>query len=254
MRTLRVTTWNVLHRVHAVNWDEEPVRTFPDEGARIEGISATVARWLASGAAVVCLQEVSGDQLASLRRAVAAIGSHVHVDVASHRYPRVPRLRVESTAALDDPSEHLVVVTRSGGLTVHAARTFDSDPGKGLLAVTIPDVGADPILVIDTHVTFGERREAQLALLAEIARERSGPAIVLGDFNAPVDVVRAALGAPFVTSNLEGQRPTRIATPEHPPRVIDHVAVCRATLASATVLDGEGLSDHNPVTAEIALA
>lgn len=269
MRSLRVTTWNVLHRVHAVNWSEEPVATFPDERARIARISATVARWLgpepgadrASSTSVVCLQEVSGDQLASLRRAVANLGHDVHV--ASHCYPRLPRLRgklgepprpAEAAPELDDATEHLVVLARAPAAKVHVARTFDTDPGKGLLAVEISGgAGESPVAVIDTHVTFGDRREAQLALLAEIAGRAVGAVIVLGDFNAPADVVRAGLGEPFAISSLEGQRPTRIATPYHPPRVIDHVAVARARLASAMVLDGGGLSDHNPVTADIVV-
>jgi endonuclease/exonuclease/phosphatase (EEP) superfamily protein YafD len=76
----------------------------------------------------------------------------------------------------------------------------------------------------------------------------------LGDFNAPADVVRAALGSPLAMTDLAGERPTRIATGSHGGKTIDHVAVVGAAIASASVLDGELLSDHNPVVVEVVLA
>jgi endonuclease/exonuclease/phosphatase family metal-dependent hydrolase len=241
MRALRVMTWNVLHRVHAVNWGEAPVEAYPDERARIAGITAAIAEWLAAEAGVVCLQEASGDQLASLRAALGDFAIHDHV------YPRLPRIRGEGRLELDDASEHLVTIVGAPGSRRLEGRTFDSDPGKGLLVV---DVG-DEISIVNTHVSFGERRDAQLALLSQTARRANGGAIVIGDFNAPADVVRSALGEPLAFSDLAGQRWTRIATEKHPGQTIDHVAVVRGTIASASVLDGELLSDHNPVTASV---
>jgi endonuclease/exonuclease/phosphatase family metal-dependent hydrolase len=244
MRALRLTTWNVLHRVHAVNWKETPVATFPVEAERIAAIAKTVADWLASGVDVVCLQEVSGDQLASLRR---ALGDSVHL--FEHLYPRLPRLRGGGPAELADATEHLVTLVSAS--CEHArridARTFDDDPGKGLLAV---DVG-DDIAVINTHVTWGGKRDAQLPILATLARAARGGAVVLGDFNASPVVVRLALGEPVVLADLDGQRPTRTATHDHEAHTIDHVAVFGGVVESATVLDGRGLSDHEPVTATL---
>lgn len=241
MRELHVTTWNVLHRVHAVNWGEAPVEAYPDERTRIACIAARVAKWLAVDAGVVCLQEVSGDQLASLRATVGDAAIHDHV------YPRVPRVRGEGRPELDDATEHLVTLVRAPGSRRLEGRTFDSDPGKGLLVVDVEDA----ISIVNTHVSFGERRDAQLALLSATARRAPGGAVVLGDFNAPADVVRAALGEPLVLSDLTGQRCTRIATAKHAGQTIDHVAVVRGTIASVSVLDGELLSDHNPVTATV---
>lgn len=244
MRTLRVVTWNVLHRVHAVNWNEDPVTAFPDEGVRIAAVSETVARWLAGDVDAVCLQEVSGDQLASLRQ---ALGTDVRV--LEHTVPRVPRVRGGVAPVLDDPSEHLVVATKATRARVEEAHTFDSDPGKGVLAV---DLG-EGLLLVDTHVSFGERRDAQLALVARIAHGATGGAIVVGDFNARADVVRAGLGGDVALSDLSGQRPTRVPTADHPAgQTIDHVVVVGGgILAAATVLDGGGLSDHQPVLAEV---
>jgi endonuclease/exonuclease/phosphatase family metal-dependent hydrolase len=130
---------------------------------------------------------------------------------------------------------------------LRSATTFASDRGKGLLAV---DIG-DDALVVDTHVSFGERRAAQLALLERAARDVHRKATIVGDFNAEVDIVSAGLGDRFTLANIT--EPTRIATMTSPAETIDHVAVRGATIVSAEVLDGEGLSDHHPVTAEIRL-
>ena len=243
MRPLRVVTWNVLHRIHAENWNEDPVATFPDERVRIARISEVVARLIAGDVDAVCLQEVSGDQLARLRETIGDAAR-----VFEHTYPRVPRLRGGGPAPLDDASEHLVVVTTAPDARIREARTFASDPGKGLLAI---DLGGDAALVC-THVSFADSRTAQLELVASVARAASGGAIVVGDFNARADVVRAALGADAAISDVSGQRPTRVATPDHPSgQAIDHVVVLGGTVASATVLDGGGLSDHEPVSADV---
>lgn len=241
---MRFTTWNVLHRVHALNWGEPSVSAFPDEGVRTEAIAEIVAGWLAGGVDVVCLQEVSGDQLARLREVVRA-----EAQVFTHCYPRVPRVRGEgdADAGLDDPTEHLVMLVQGAEARLRTAQTFSSDRGKGLLAV---DVGSD-VLVVDTHVSWGPRGDTQLALLAETAAGASGAAVVLGDFNATVELVQAGLGDLFAPAEVTG--PTRIATSDVPGKTIDHVFVRGGTIVSAAVLDARGLSDHHPVTVEIVL-
>jgi endonuclease/exonuclease/phosphatase family metal-dependent hydrolase len=237
-----VTTWNVLHRVHAVNWKEAPVVAFPDERVRIAGISQRIASWLGAGVDVVCLQEVSGDQLASLR---GVLGDAAHV--FQHLYPRLPRVRGGGGSVLDDASEHLVTIVSACGARNVGAQTFAADPGKGMLVVEIDDL----IRVINTHVSFGPRAAAQLAMLVEAANETSRGAIVLGDFNTPAEAVQGSLGPAFCLSDLRSQRATRVATSDHPGRTIDHVAVQGGAIESATVLDDEALSDHAPVTATV---
>lgn len=239
MTTLRLLTWNVLHRVHGVNWAEPCLKAFPDERVRCERIAARVAGWLEGGVDVVCLQEVSGDQLTVLRNVVR--GS-VHVQ----RAPRTPRLRVEGQNALTDAAELLVTVVTWPGARLLEGRAYENDPGKGLLAVE-----ASGCLVLNTHVTHGEPGLEQLSLLKELAR--SAPcAVVLGDFNAPIEVVAGVLGEGFVFADLSGQGPTRVANPGNPlGKVIDHVVVWGGSASAARRLDGEGLSDHHPVSAAI---
>lgn len=239
---MRVTTWNVLHRIHAVNWKEAPIAAFPDERVRTGAIAQTIAGWLTGGVDVVCLQEVSGDQLARLREAIEP-----EVSVHAHLYPRVPRLRDGSPSPLEVPNEHLVMLVKRLPASLREAKTFESDPGKGLVAV---DVG-DDLIVVSTHVSSGSRSAAQLAQILRSVQDEHRGAAVLGDFNTSAADVRAALGEGFTLADVAG--PTRIATAEHAAKTIDHVAARGARIVSAEVLDGRGLSDHHPVTAEITL-
>lgn len=250
MTELAVMTWNVLHRIHAVNWNEPPVAQFPDERARISGITAFIARQLDAGIGVVCLQEVSGDQYARLSQVLGQ-----RAVFFAHRYPRIPRLRDQAAAMkspLADPSEYLLVlVSEKLGKKARqrAAETFANDSGKGYLAVALEG----GILIVDAHITWGERGRAQLAAIAGLA---DGASIIAGDFNTEVATVMplfqgSAAHPTFSISNLAGQSPTRIATREKDSHTIDHIVVHQGSFTAATVLDAEGLSDHNPVIATI---
>ena len=104
------TTWNVLHRIHAVNWNERPVMLFPDERVRIAGITDFIATRLLPISTAVCLQEVSGDQLASLRRMLAD-----QAEIVTHEYPRLPKLRQAGPAPIEDAKEYLVTLVRGCG-------------------------------------------------------------------------------------------------------------------------------------------
>ena len=242
-----VVTWNVLHRIHAVNWDEPAIRAWPDERARMASIAAHVA---ALGADVVCLQEVSGDQLAVLRDVVDG-------EILAAAHPRVPAYRQRFEApVLRAPAEHLVVIVRGQGARQVAAATFAEDPGKGYLAVAL----ADGTHVITTHVTHGAPHAAQCAVLAAqgaaLAARAAGPApvIVCGDFNADRIVCAARLGPALVAAAPPpASRPTRPRTaPSAKSQDIDHVFVRGAVPGEVAVLDGEGRSDHNPVGARVA--
>lgn len=225
-------TWNVLHRIHAENWAEPTIAHHPDEATRIAGIT----EWLAARTeAVIALQEVSGDLLASLRRAMPTR------TIVDFRYPRIPRPRSHATT-LVDPAEHLVVLVQGQAREI-SAETSRGDFGKGLLAVA-----TDDLLVVDTHVTYGEGSAAQLARLRELVVAHGGPAIVLGDFNAARTTVAVALGEDFVPALAdEAALPTRPRQRNDKASSIDHVFAYRCTPAAAHVEDARGLSDHNLV-------
>lgn len=220
-----VATWNVLHKVHSVNWGEPP-QCGLEEPARVIAVADRVA---ALNADVVCLQEVSGDQLQALR------GAHVFSMV----YPRVPRLK-KGTLEL---SEHLVILSKVPGRVV-LEHVFASDPGKGFLAVDL-DTG---VRVISTHVTWGDKGAAQLAVLASHAR---GPCFVGGDYNTDADTVLNGLGAGFVITAASNDRYTRPrAEGVSKSQNIDHVVTRDVHVSRVIVEDGLGLSDHNPVVCE----
>jgi endonuclease/exonuclease/phosphatase family metal-dependent hydrolase len=233
---LTVATWNVLHRIHGENWDEAVVRQWPDERARIAAITHTIA---GLDAQVIALQEVSGDQLESLRALPRTL--------LAFRYPRLPALR-RGQPQLQSPAEYLVVLT-DGPADEVAAAAFASDPGKGLLAVRF---GATTI--VNTHVSFGAHSRSQLRRVAEVAVAAPGAAVVLGDFNVGLATVAEAFGAAFsvhdpgpaLSSRPRPAGATKATT-------IDHVFVRGAAPLATTVLDVQGLSDHNPVVARIRM-
>jgi endonuclease/exonuclease/phosphatase family metal-dependent hydrolase len=244
--TLAVATWNVLHRIHAENWGEAPIERFPDERARLAGIAARVAAILEAGCAAVCLQEVSGDQLAALRAAAP------RATLLSSAYPRGPWPRRRdgappAVAQLVDPTEHLVTVVAPGvAARLVEAAAFDDDPGKGLLAVEL-DGGW---LLVDVHVSYGARQRGQLARVAHVAGARPGPTAILGDFNADATQVAAALGDAYaLVVPAAPALPTRPRTSGDKSQTIDHVALRGATATAAFVRPVDGLSDHNLVEA-----
>src|SRR5262245_42073288 len=101
-----VVTWNVLHRIHAVNWDEPAIRSWPEESTRLGSIADFVS---ALDADAVCLQEVSGDQLAMLRDVEAG-------ELFTLKYPRVPNYyRRFEPPQLREPAEYLVTIVRDTG-------------------------------------------------------------------------------------------------------------------------------------------
>ncbi len=226
-----LATWNVLHRVHAENWKEDHVvATWPDEAQRV----ARIARWVAAACEhdlAVALQEVSGDQLAALHDAGLA--------VETHAYARVPRARGAPTSLLDC-SEQLAIASRRPLERLHAESAAD-DPGKGFLAAR---VDGGPVLVC-THVSPREKGRAQLHRLARYARGFH-EVVVLGDFNASADELAAECEGLALASH-DGDRPTRLSSPSHEGRWIDHGLARGLSIRVAEVVDCGFLSDHNPV-------
>ena len=243
---MRIATWNVLHRVHAENYDEGVVAPFPDEAVRVAAIAARVAAQMAGGVLVVCLQEVSGDQLAALRTHLPA-----ETQVFDAIYPRRPQPQRPHVGRLRDPTEHLVTVVASALPARHLeSQVFPDDPGKGFLAVEL----GGGLAVFNTHVSFGDRREGQLGRLAAAARMRAA-SVLLGDFNTDLGSVAAGLGPDFAAATLPpGGLPTRPRTqPQGQHQHIDHVLVRGASVSEAEVQPAGGLSDHNLVVATLAV-
>lgn len=237
---MRVVTWNLLHRIHAMNWGEPAIETHPEEAVRIAAITKRIAEF---GIGVICLQEVSGDQLASLRQALPDDTFHVHT------YPRVPKpFRPGSgTPPLADATEHLVTIMRRLTTRRSQSETYPSDKGKGFLLVEL----IDGTVIVNTHVSYGDHHAAQCAQLVSLVR--SYPAVVLlGDFNEGRSTCGERLGNVFTAASPAVEKPTRPRTqPSSKTDVIDHIFVSGCSATEVEVLAGRGLSDHNPVAATI---
>lgn len=233
---MTIVTWNVLHRIHAVNWDDEVVRRWPDETARI----AAITEWVAGcDADVICLQEVSGDQLTALR----ALGG----ELFAMRYPRTPRYRRHhGRVTLADSAEYLASIVRGGrGARMVSGEAFADDGGKGFQVIELVDHA-----IVNLHASFGDKLAGQLAAVRSAI---GGAAIVCGDFNADRTTCGALLDGFAPIAPADGSRPTRPRTASDLARnsqTIDHV-FARGMVGSAEVLDGGERSDHNPVRATI---
>lgn len=233
---MRVVTWNVLHRIHAMNWSEPAIDAHPDEAARIAAITKRVIE-LDAGA--VCLQEVSGDQLASLRAGMPDATFYVHT------YPRVPRVyRAEGPSPLADSNEHLVTIMNRTPTRRSQSETYPTDKGKGFLLVET----VDGLAIINTHVSYGDHHAAQCGQLVSYVRSYAA-VVIVGDFNEQRSVCRDQL-AGFTAGVPAVEKPTRPRT-DSKSDVIDHIFVAGCAASDVEVLPGRGLSDHNPVTAVI---
>ena len=234
---ITVATWNVLHRVHAENWGEDVAKQWPDEAERIAAVTALLA---ARTEQVIALQEVSGDLLASLRRAL--LGRTVH----AFRYPRVPKPR-RGPVSLNELAEYLVLLVDGPSHEI-GAEAFEQDLGKGALAVEVAGT-----LVVATHVSVDRRRTRELARLAELAATPPGQAaVLLGDFNTDRATVEAALGNGFSVVPLPpNSLPTRADSSGSASQWIDHIVVRDARAEHAAVESAQGLSDHNLVRATV---
>ncbi len=234
---MKLITWNVLHRIHAENWDErEVLERFPDERERIEAIGRRVGEWVAGSAPTcVCLQEVSGDLLAELRRRFP--GAAVH----NFPYPRVPRLKRGGSSPLADLTEHLAIIVPDA--VRMAAAAFPNDPGKGFLAVR-----RDRLLLVNTHVSFGRQGDAQVARLATLAP--AGPAVLCGDFNRSAGRALASLGEGFAEV-ASAAKPGRSSGPDAatPHGGIDHVFLRGLRGSRHSIGAPAPESDHQPVAA-----
>ena len=228
-------SWNVLHFVHGINYDEHPVGTMP-ERERIDGICGLVGDLLRD-VKVLCLQEVSGDLLVQLKLAFAP-RFHI-IDKRSGRAPSVRKRTSSHFGARGEHSEHLVImVNRDMDIDFVRSGTFASDAGKGFLKVAI----AGGPQVVCTHLPFDKSHRADQ--LAQMGLDGSAFTIVCGDMNSTELHVPGLTRVPFAPDGLVSRPKSRSN--------IDLVLTNGDADGPCEIVDGSRFSDHNPVIVRIA--
>ena len=228
-------SWNVLHFVHGINYDEHPVDTMP-ERARIDGICGIVDDLLRD-VQVLCLQEVSGDLLVQLKLAFAP---RFHImDKRSGRAPSVRKRTSPHFGTNIEHSEHLVIMVHRD-MDIESVRSgaFASDAGKGFLKVAI----AGGPRVVCTHLPFDKSHRADQ--LAQMGLDDSAFTIVCGDMNSTELHVPGLMRVPFASDGLVSRPKSRSN--------IDLVLTDGLADGPCQIADGSRFSDHNPVVVRIA--
>jgi endonuclease/exonuclease/phosphatase family metal-dependent hydrolase len=119
-------------------------------------------------------------------------------------------------------------------------------------------VGASVVDVMSTHLTYAGsgQRAAQAAVLAAAAERLGGPAVLLGDLNAPIEAPelgRLATGLIDAFATV-GVRPGDPARRSCGPLSIDHILVRGLAVVDCHVAREAGdASDHLPVVATLAI-
>jgi endonuclease/exonuclease/phosphatase family metal-dependent hydrolase len=141
-------------------------------------------------------------------------------------------------------------------------RYADAEPGhrEARCAVGGHLIATDgtKIAVTTTHLTYIGRgqRAAQATAVAELAARSTGPVLVAGDFNAPLDAPEAAPLAhafddAFAAVGVARDDPRRATCGS---AAIDHVLVRSLTVADCRVAGEAGdASDHLPVVVELQI-
>lgn len=206
---MRVATFNLLHG-----------RSLGDGGVEVAELRAAAGE---IDADVVALQEVdrhqerSGlvDQTAEVAAALGAAHFRFEATVgATYGVALVSRWPVSSWSVrrfARAPVELPLMVPGRKGLT-----RIPDEPRAGIAAVL--DTPSGPLTVVATHLSFAPGwNVAQLRALARWATTFPGPRLLLGDFNLPGPLVRAA--------TRRWTQLARVATyPSWRPRVqLDHV-------------------------------
>jgi endonuclease/exonuclease/phosphatase family metal-dependent hydrolase len=274
---LRVVTWNIRAAIG-------PGEPFPPawwrhvRPDRLERIAALI-RGL--DADVVTLQEVTiktvngaiDDQPAELGRLTgmhvryaavhsfpliepesgAAVGSAMWGNAVLAREPLVDGFALALPRAVDDD----VVEPAGVDHPLAGARFGDVEPGHREPRCAVGGQVRD-VTVMTAHLTYmgREQRRAQVEALAALVSGTDGPAILTGDFNAPVEAPElASLGAAVddafaaVDVPLGDERRRSCGS-----QSIDHVFVRGLAVEACRVADETGdASDHWPVVADLVV-
>ncbi len=283
---LRVVTWNIRAAIG-------PGEPFPPawwRHVRIDRLARIAAILRALEPDVVALQEVTimtpdgaiHDQPAELARLTGlyaryaavhsfplvepesgrAIGSAMWGNALLTRVPLVDGFAIGLPRARDDDpveTDDAVDPRTSAPHPLIGVRYADADPGhrepRCVVGGTLP--GSLPVTVATTHLTYigRDQRRRQAEALRDAIAASSGPAVLTGDFNAPIDAAEVAmlgegLVDAFTAYGVPADDPRRQSCGRWP---IDHILVRDLTVDSCRIAREAGdASDHWPVVADLS--
>jgi endonuclease/exonuclease/phosphatase family metal-dependent hydrolase len=184
-----------------------------------------------------------------------AIGSATWGNALLTRAP----VREGFTCGLPVGGDDDLVEPLGSGLPLAGTRFADAPYGtrepRCAVGATVA-LGDGDVAIISTHLAYagGGQRAAQAASLAALSTNWSGPTVLLGDFNAPIDApelgpLRATLTDAFGAVGVPSGDPARRSCG---PLSIDHVFVRGLAVEDCHVVGDAGdASDHLPVVATL---
>ncbi len=138
------------------------------------------------------------------------------------------------------------------------------DDPRSLLEIRV-DVGGRRLTVFSAHLSYRPAETARQArALADrlVAALTEGPVVLAGDLNAPADSPALAplhglLHDAFALAGIAPHDPSRWTFPDghRRARALDHIFVSPsiAVYGCRVVVEEAGVSDHNPVVADVSL-
>eukprot|EP01012_Entosiphon_sulcatum_P067131 TRINITY_DN96670_c0_g1_i1.p1 TRINITY_DN96670_c0_g1~~TRINITY_DN96670_c0_g1_i1.p1 ORF type:complete len:280 (+),score=43.91 TRINITY_DN96670_c0_g1_i1:35-874(+) len=253
MEAFRITTWNVLHRVHAEKDPELCHMTldrYPKEVKRIADIVTLVEDQFVQGSRVVCLQEVSGELLSALRERLGK-----RVTIFDHQHQRIPEQPEDTTkqAILKDPTEYLVVLTDFPAAEAVTAHPFTNN--KGVLGVRVQS----NLCVYNVHASpkrAGEKQIRhelmQLLVLPFLAKNKQNQVVVAGDLGMELERVFGAVGELAFCTGEDLSEYLQEGKHTCQDKDVDHIVGIGGTeIFDAVLYPNSNLSIHQPLQATV---
>jgi endonuclease/exonuclease/phosphatase family metal-dependent hydrolase len=243
-KRLRVLSYNIQVGIssskyrHYVTHSWKHVLPFPGRLGNLDGIARFV-----DGFDMVGLQELDAGSLRS--------GYINQAEYLAHR-AGFPAWYAQTNRNLGQFAKHsLGLLSRFPPVEVLGHRLPSRIPGRGALAARFGH-GHDALLVVVVHLSLGSRARArQLAYIADLV-SRHPHALVLGDFNCPLDS-RELQTLLESTQLVAPERRLQTYPSWRPRQSLDHILVTpELDVLGAEVYD-VGFSDHLPVAVEVAL-
>eukprot|EP00996_Jenningsia_fusiforme_P002330 NODE_3161_length_1034_cov_46.881218_g2905_i0.p1 GENE.NODE_3161_length_1034_cov_46.881218_g2905_i0~~NODE_3161_length_1034_cov_46.881218_g2905_i0.p1 ORF type:complete len:277 (+),score=44.85 NODE_3161_length_1034_cov_46.881218_g2905_i0:57-887(+) len=244
METCTIASWDVTHRLRALSnpsGNLNLLKRYESESLRVSGVSQFVSSLLEKDSRVICLQEVSGEQLDDLRKSLGSRVSIFDFNLSA------------SEASSRDRAEYLVTLTDLPSAQPAAAFSFPGHPRKGVLAVKVKS----NLIVCNVLCNSNEANKKQIRetlmrslVVPFLASSKQNQAVAAGYFGCSLETVFLAVGEmTYCTGEdlssyyLEGKRSSHHSQENH-----DHIiGLGGAQISDSVMFPNENLSSHQPL-------